>query len=425
MFGIFPVRKSGKLSTGMGGRFHRNVHKVYERTTEERTRGAAVLVESRARLAAKNGSYDAEFLGIVPEKSSVYLSDLISWFTEYRVREIYVPSTAGLVKYVLDNFLRIIGNRDVMTIGVDQIDAYKAARILDGKKTSSVDRELNIISALFTQSVKRKKLKESPVKGLIEYYHDSESRTRTCSMQEFAQIMAKINNKQIRIICVIALGAGLRRGDILKLEREDLDLEMGAIPRLEFSKTLKKSGAVEDVPLRRDLTMILREYLAENGITSGKIFSVGVEQLKGIWRRAVKNAGISDLHFHDLRRTYISRLHNRGHVDIQMIKKFVGHTPTSTVTEDVYIVPELEQKHAAVESIEVGNLQEFVGGRVVAAEIVPDDLSAEGTIRHNCYGWDRAKQNSAISGAILLSIQYCPWCGEKLEKTEERKDKKR
>jgi tetratricopeptide (TPR) repeat protein len=25
MFGIFPVRKSGKLSTGMGGRFHRNV----------------------------------------------------------------------------------------------------------------------------------------------------------------------------------------------------------------------------------------------------------------------------------------------------------------------------------------------------------------------------------------------------------------
>jgi hypothetical protein len=32
MFGIFPVRKSGKLSTGMGGRFHRNVQS-YENET--------------------------------------------------------------------------------------------------------------------------------------------------------------------------------------------------------------------------------------------------------------------------------------------------------------------------------------------------------------------------------------------------------
>ncbi|MBI5633243.1 MAG: site-specific integrase [Nitrospirae bacterium] len=57
---------------------------------------------------------------------------------------------------------------------------------------------------------------------------------------------------------------------------------------------------------------------------SGKLFNVSASAVRYAFDQAREGAGISDLHFHDLRHTYGSRLYHMG-VDLYTIKKLMGH----------------------------------------------------------------------------------------------------
>ena len=57
---------------------------------------------------------------------------------------------------------------------------------------------------------------------------------------------------------------------------------------------------------------------------SGKVFHVGISELRCAFERAVKAAGIENFHFHDLRHTFATRLVQYG-VDLYRVQKILGH----------------------------------------------------------------------------------------------------
>lgn len=119
----------------------------------------------------------------------------------------------------------------------------------------------------------------------------------------------------------LALETAMRQGELLALRWEHVNLQ-ARIAHLPETK----NGSKRDVPL----TMAARDILTAQGVqSSGRVFAYTNSGLKSSWRSMIKNLGIADLHFHDLRHEAISRLVERGVFDLMEVAAISGHKSLS------------------------------------------------------------------------------------------------
>jgi integrase len=129
-------------------------------------------------------------------------------------------------------------------------------------------------------------------------------------------------NPHLKAIILLALDAGMRRGEILKLRWQDIDFEANIIRVLGINtKTEKERVAPLTDRAKAELNRI-------------RPFSRGdrpfpFSDFKRSWATAKEIAGIQDLHFHDLRRTAITRWVMDGN-PIALAGKIAGHTQIQT-----------------------------------------------------------------------------------------------
>jgi integrase len=84
-----------------------------------------------------------------------------------------------------------------------------------------------------------------------------------------------------------------------------------------------KGGIKKTIPMSNTLyEMLLRRSKVTH--ISGKVFPVNRYTLKDAFKRTVEKAGIEDLHFHDLRHTFATRLIQNG-VSLYIVQKLLGH----------------------------------------------------------------------------------------------------
>lgn len=132
-------------------------------------------------------------------------------------------------------------------------------------------------------------------------------------------------------LLAFAIGTGMRRGEILRLDWSDIDLRYGII-----HVHVSKSGSSRDIPILASLKSVL---LGMNPQTSGRIFPLTEKQVEYDFKQARKKAGISDLHFHDLRHTFASHFMMNGgvlgilqliwgHSDIRMTQRYAHFSPS-------------------------------------------------------------------------------------------------
>lgn len=117
-------------------------------------------------------------------------------------------------------------------------------------------------------------------------------------------------------IVEFALETAMRRGEILNLDWEFVDLGRGiaVLP-------LTKNGSKRTVPL----SLKARSILKDVGVHQhGLVFPVGSAGLRMAWDRMVRRAGIEGLHFHDLRHEAISRLFEKG-LSLPEVALISGH----------------------------------------------------------------------------------------------------
>lgn len=173
---------------------------------------------------------------------------------------------------------------------------------------------------------------------------------RALSLDEVHRLLAEIASDRLEALFVLALGTGLRQGELLGLAWEDLDLEAGLVSvRRELVRVdgayqrveLKTAGSRRAVPLSPALVRSLQAHRArviEAGFVptaTGPVFTnLAGGPLNGTWvthhlQRALERAGIRDGDFRMLRRTYASRLAEAGVTDLE-IARLLGHSRTHT-----------------------------------------------------------------------------------------------
>ena len=115
----------------------------------------------------------------------------------------------------------------------------------------------------------------------------------------------------------LALETAMRRGEILSLRWEHIDVNR-RIAHLPDTK----NGESRTVPLSSTAVRILRALPRS---LNGQVFpGLTGEAIKRSFTRAVRRAGIEDLHFHDLRHEATTRLFEKG-LNIMEVASITGH----------------------------------------------------------------------------------------------------
>jgi integrase len=248
-------------------------------------------------------------------------------------------------------FCRHFGNRSLSEIDHQMIEEFKVKRMESvtrfgrTRKPASVNRELAILSGIFRMAVDYDEISQNPCRK-VQKLPENNQRTRHLSFEEEDRLFAELTGEReyLRLLVTVAIYAGPRRGELLKLRWSDVDFNLNTI-NFKQTKT-NKDRAVPMEPIVRAALLTLREtsgdaeYVFVNPDTGTRYTDV-----KKSFSAACRKAGIADFRFHDLRHTFGTRLGDAG-VDVVKIKELMGHA--SIVTTMRYIHATDQGKRGAI-----------------------------------------------------------------------------
>jgi integrase/recombinase XerD len=272
---------------------------------------------------------------------SVNWEQMVSEYIE--AKKIQGVTEGTLYEHVLSlrNFERIIGKCNSKQITQNIIDDFILKRSPEVKR-ATLNKDLRNMKT-FTiwcrknrymngkLEIKELKVEERPVKSL----NDAQAKNLLKAAQSYPSM-------KIRIL--LALGTGLRRGDIESLKIRDVDFTNDYITTT--SKKTRKSMGSRPVPAV--VMQELKKFL--NGSTSDqqKLFDDNFNYKR--WRKICRKAALFDVKFHDLRKTFCSLLAQNG-VSTAVTQRLLEHS-SPNLTNKVYtnVDPVLRQ---AVEQLHI------------------------------------------------------------------------
>jgi len=225
------------------------------------------------------------------------------------------------------------------------IEKYKLWR-KERVKPATINRELSILSHLFTKAIEWGHLAEHPMKGgKVKKLPGETMRERIITIEEEARLLAEASDT-LRPLVILALDTGTRRGEILGLTWDRVELRQG-----EILLTQTKNGRYRRVPLTDRARHILQAN-ATNATPTGHVFTRGngqpLRSIREAFLGACERAKLIGLRFHDLRHTFATRLATSG-VDIVTVQRLLGHQ-TLAMTQR-YAHPTSADMRRAIQSL--------------------------------------------------------------------------
>lgn len=221
--------------------------------------------------------------------------------------------------------IREFGDLQLGEITSFRIEAFKKAQ-REGKTQrgaqrapASVNRLLELLSRILQMAIDNDLITQNPCRKIKKLRLDNR-RYRILAADEQVKLLAVCTGRREHLyyLVVLALNTGMRRGELLHLTAEDIDLGRETI-------TVRNTKTNRDriIPINHDAGRVIHELLILR--PQGRLFEM--EDISRAWESACREAGIVNLHFHDLRHTFATRLADEG-AHVRTIADLLGHTTT-------------------------------------------------------------------------------------------------
>jgi integrase len=158
-------------------------------------------------------------------------------------------------------------------------------------------RERSVLSHLFTKARDWSLVQTNPVLG-TDRLREGNEHPRPLTVEEEGRLFAVLP-AHYKPVVTLALHTGLRLGEFRAQQWRDVDLAAGLL-----TVTQPKSGKRETIPLN-SLAFAVLTALPQDGPL---LFPQLPKKLSDLFIKYARKAGLTDVTFHCLRDTYISRL---------------------------------------------------------------------------------------------------------------------
>ena len=274
---------------------------------------------------------------------------LTAW--EQYINSLSVNSkTKELRMYLSKHFLPDFKDRQISEINQSHIKNYQLKRKIEimalpkniEKKEyeisfSSVNLEVNTLGHFFNFCIEKELIEKNPAAGIKKL--NELSRIKTLSDSDIDKLINGATNKLTRDLITFLIYTGCRKGEALNLKWDDVDLQNDAIA-IKGTKTKYDRYIPISKPLKELLCGIEKHqdclYVFNKDGTR-------IGNFRKSFITACRNAGIKDMHIHDLRHVFASKMVKDG-VSLFITGELLGHRTTQMTKRYSHLVPETLRK---------------------------------------------------------------------------------
>jgi integrase len=301
---------------------------------EARTKRDALLIEASVIRQIYEGKWGKEsgsesFAAFFNEKYLPWAKDhKRSWDTDERLGRM-------LVEY--------FGGRAFKDFSPLLVEKFKK-HLRDTRKyqPASTNRVLALLSKVFTMARDEGYTKENPLTKVRREVADN-ARSRYLLDGEEEKLFESLSDGRLWILFQMVrldLHTGLRFGELRKLEfSRHVNFEADA---LTLTPDITKEGRRRLVPFNNISRQIARELFEDKSPYSDKVFRITRSSAQWHYAQRVKAAGLVNFTFHDLRRTFATRLLEAGVMEY-VISALLGHKVRSMTGRYAIATPELQR----------------------------------------------------------------------------------
>ena len=239
---------------------------------------------------------------------------------------------------------------------VNRIESRKQSKGLSAKTVRNIHQ---IISSAMQLAREQNLIIGNPAEGcaLPRLEHRE---MKTLPVEQLQSFLREAKDSGVFELYYLELATGLRRGELLGLKWEDIDLERGdlrvkrQIARINgevVEAPLKTKNAYRTLPLAADTIDVLEAQRKKAG-DSPWVFPgptggpISPDSVLHMLHRVLKRAGLPRVRFHDLRHTFATLALQNG-VDVKTVSGMLGHF-SAWFTLDTYAhVTTASQRQAA------------------------------------------------------------------------------
>ena len=239
---------------------------------------------------------------------------------------------------------------------VDRVEAKGQPKGLSAKTVRNIHQ---ILSSALKLAQEQRLILTNPAEGcaLPRVEHQE---MKTLTTVQLASFFQEAWESGVFELYYLELATGLRRGELLGLKWEDIDLERGYLRvRRQVSRIngevveapLKTKNAYRTLPLAEDTVSVLREQRKKVG-NSPWVFPspsggpISPDSVLHMLHRVLKRAGLPKVRFHDLRHTFATLALQNG-VDVKTVSGMLGHFSAGFTLDTYAHITSAAQRQAA------------------------------------------------------------------------------
>ena len=239
---------------------------------------------------------------------------------------------------------------------VDRVEAKGQPKGLSAKTVRNIHQ---ILSSALKLAQEQRLILTNPAEGcaLPRVEHQE---MKTLTTVQLASFFREARESGVFELYYLELATGLRRGELLGLKWEDIDLERGDLRvRRQVSRIngevveapLKTKNAYRILPLAEDTVGVLKEQRKKVG-NSPWVFPspnggpISPDSVLHMLHRVLKRAGLPKVRFHDLRHTFATLVLQNG-VDVKTVSGMLGHFSAGFTLDTYAHITSAAQRQAA------------------------------------------------------------------------------
>ena len=239
---------------------------------------------------------------------------------------------------------------------IDRIESKNQPKGLSAKTVRNINQ---IISSALNLAKEQKLLASNPADAcaLPKVEHRE---MKTLPVEQLTSFLREAKETGVYEMYYIELATGLRRGELLGLKWQDIDLVNGTIrvqrqvARIDgeiVEAPLKTKNSYRNVSIGPDAIEVLKEQKKKVG-DSEYVFPspnggpISPDSVLNMLRRVLERAGLPKIRFHDLRHTFATLALQNG-VDIKTVSGMLGHFSAGFTLDTYAHVTTSAQREAA------------------------------------------------------------------------------
>jgi integrase len=287
------------------------------------------------------------------EKPRVLTLSVFKRMIEQYAETNYSNGTTSIYKRSFEKLIHSLG--DIMIKSVTPLLIEKFKQECHKKVTAeTANIYLRTISAAFNRAKDWKLLDDNPAKS-CKLIRVQDKEPIYLSKESIKKMLEQISDAQFRLIILLAIHTGMRRGEIVNLKWEDINFSNHLIRVRNRDTFTVKGGHPRTIPLHPYIYKLLKPLQNKEGYVfldnNGKVITP--YYISRTFKKYIRKCKLPEkYHFHSLRHTCGTLLIQMG-VPLFDVQKILGHRSINTT--QIYAHLENDNLRKSLERLDIFN----------------------------------------------------------------------